>query len=198
MTRGGDCEERRILIAYVADAAGGSFGDALLPGVSTGTSLRGGCEAESGACGPSKREARQHAQAAALAHYAPATEAAYLGWTQRFFAHLGQRNAVAARTSADVRAFLSHLAIQRHLGADELRHREPLGSPVMRALVSTCPRTHARGPAPPRASRSAAPKRCRGLPQPGSRPRYRRRARGCCRPCWARCGTALYGSGRES
>ncbi|MCK4304734.1 MAG: phage integrase N-terminal SAM-like domain-containing protein, partial [Candidatus Eisenbacteria sp.] len=55
------------------------------------------------------QEGRLGGFAAWLRHYSPRTERSYLGWTDRYLQYLGDPR-TAPPTSADAKAYLSHLA----------------------------------------------------------------------------------------
>lgn len=55
-------------------------------------------------------------EAARLRHLSPRTEKAYVGWIRRFVLFHGQRHP-REKGAAEVRSFLSHLAVQRKVAA---------------------------------------------------------------------------------
>jgi integron integrase len=50
-------------------------------------------------------------------HYSPRTEKAYVYWTRRFVLHFGTARHPADMGAAEVRCFLSHLAVNEHVSA---------------------------------------------------------------------------------
>ncbi len=67
--------------------------------------------------GPQKPRLLDRVRAAIrLLHYSPRTEEAYVYWIRRFIFHHGVRHP-DQMGAAEVRAFLSHLAVNAHVSA---------------------------------------------------------------------------------